>query len=91
MVILILSFIDQNLLVPLDLSSMPMRLMGDPVMGWRQTLSLPSALGLLRLLRVFAAMMSTVFGGRHCHPQIKLSSSLVEGLIFDLYAFVVSM
>ena len=61
-----------------------MRLMGDPVMGWRQTLSLPSALGLLRLLRVFAAMMSTVFGGRHCHPQIKFSSSLVEGLIFDL-------
>ena len=68
-----------------------MRLMGDPVMAWLLTLNLPLVLGLLRILRVFAAIMSTVFGDQLCHPQINSSSCSVEGLFWldDCCTFVI--
>ena len=65
----------------MDLSSTQMRLMGEPVMAWPLTSNLPLALGLLRILRVFAATMNIVFGDQHCHPQIEFSSYSVEGLL----------
>ena len=50
-------------------------------MAWPLTSIQTLVLDLLRILRVFAAMLNTVFGDQRCHPQIEFSSYSVEGLL----------